>query len=66
MASGIGVLPSRYRRRSSERSDQAFAWLERAYEEHSSKLVDLKIDPDFDGIRSEPRFAHLIARIGLP
>jgi adenylate cyclase len=46
--------------------DQAFAWLEKAYEEHSSKLVDLKIDPDFDGIRSDPRFADLVRRIGLP
>jgi tetratricopeptide (TPR) repeat protein len=46
--------------------DQAFSWLEKAYAERSSKLVDLKSDPDFDGLRSDPRFADLVRRIGLP
>jgi hypothetical protein len=46
--------------------DQTFAWLEKSYAERSSKLTDLKVDPDFDGIRSDPRFADITRRIGLP
>lgn len=46
--------------------DEAFRWLEKAYEERSSKLTDLKIDPDFDSLHSDARFAKLASRIGLP
>lgn len=46
--------------------DQAFAWLEKAYEERDSNIVNLKMDPEFDSLRSEPRFADLLRRVGLP
>jgi TolB-like protein/Tfp pilus assembly protein PilF len=46
-------------------NDQAFAWLEKAYEERSPELVNLKIEPSFDNLRSDPRFTDLAARIGL-
>jgi tetratricopeptide (TPR) repeat protein len=49
-----------------DKKDEAFNWLEKAYEEHSSKLTDLKIDPDFDNLHSDPRFLKLASRIGLP
>jgi hypothetical protein len=49
-----------------DEKDEAFTWLEKAYEERSSKLTDLKIDPDFDNLHSDPRFAALISKIGLP
>lgn len=45
--------------------DQAFAWLDKAYEDHDFILVLLKIEPSFDGLRSDPRFAALLKRIGL-
>jgi eukaryotic-like serine/threonine-protein kinase len=45
--------------------DQAFEWLEKAYEERSSWLVSLKVEPLFDSIRSDPRFADLVRRVGL-
>jgi TolB-like protein/tetratricopeptide (TPR) repeat protein/DNA-binding winged helix-turn-helix (wHTH) protein len=45
--------------------DQAFAWLERAYQEQSSILQLLKVHPLFDPLRGDPRFADLIHRVGL-
>lgn len=45
--------------------DEAFQWLERAYEERSHWLVWLKLDPRWDGMRSDPRFQDLVRRVGL-
>ena len=47
-------------------NDRAFQWLEKAYEERSSKLLDLQLDADFDGLRPDRRFADLVRRVGLP
>jgi TolB-like protein len=46
--------------------EQAFAWLEKSYQEHEDFLVFLKIQPSFDNLRSDPRFAELVKRVGLP
>jgi serine/threonine-protein kinase len=48
-----------------EDKDEAFTWLERAYEERSTHLVWLKVDPIFDGLRSDHRFTDLMRRMGL-
>lgn len=45
--------------------DQAFAWLEKAHEERSDGLVNLKAEQRFDSLRSDPRFKDLARRIGL-
>ena len=45
--------------------DQAFEWLETAYNEKSSGLAGLKGDPLFDPIRSDPRYTRLLEKIGL-
>ena len=44
----------------------AFQWLDRCYEERSPWLGWLKTDPALDPLRSDPRFADLLRRIGLP
>jgi tetratricopeptide (TPR) repeat protein len=44
--------------------DQAFEWLERAYEERDSWLVWLK-GPIYDGLRSDPRFTALQKKMNL-
>jgi eukaryotic-like serine/threonine-protein kinase len=47
--------------------DQAFTWLEKAYAEKSGFLgSNLKLHPYFDSLRSDPRYADLLKRMGLP
>jgi eukaryotic-like serine/threonine-protein kinase len=46
--------------------DQAFQWLNRAFESHDPALENLKIDPSFDPLRGDPRFAELMKKVGLP
>ena len=46
--------------------DQAFAWLERACEEHRDRIVWLNVDPLLEPLRSDPRFHDLVRRVGLP
>lgn len=45
--------------------DQAFAWLERAYEERSFMMLYLKVAPNLDPLRTDPRYANLLRRVGL-
>src|SRR5262245_29754678 len=45
--------------------DQVFAWLEKAYEERDESLLRLKIEPRYESLRSDPRYASLLRRIGL-
>lgn len=46
--------------------DQAFDWMQNAYEDRSAWLVYLRVDPFFDSVRSDPRFTDLLQRVGLP
>ena len=45
--------------------DKAFHYLDAAYQERIDRLVYLNVDPMADPIRSDPRFAQLMAKIGL-
>jgi TolB-like protein/Tfp pilus assembly protein PilF len=45
--------------------DEAFAWLENAFQDRTLWLVFIKVDPRFDPFRSDPRFEDLVRRIGL-
>lgn len=44
--------------------DEAFRWLEAAHAERSGGLVWLAVDPRMDRIRSDPRYAALLQRVG--
>jgi hypothetical protein len=41
------------------------SWLERAYDERSPLFRKLKVDPKFDLVRTDQRFAALLQRAGL-
>jgi DNA-binding winged helix-turn-helix (wHTH) protein/TolB-like protein/Tfp pilus assembly protein PilF len=61
------VLPYNVARNYARAGDkaEALAWLEKCADEHSDHLTLLKIDPIFDPLRDDPRFAALLARVGL-
>ena len=46
--------------------DRAFKLLNTAFDEHDPQLQFVGFDPLFDPIRSDPRFADVIRRIGIP
>jgi len=45
---------------------QAFHWLNTAYQEHDWLLIGLNTYFQFDPLRSDPRFAELVRKVGLP
>jgi serine/threonine protein kinase/Tfp pilus assembly protein PilF len=46
--------------------DQAFSWLEKAYVERARGLESLEVQYTFEQLRSDPRYANLLKRMGLP
>ena len=46
-------------------NDEAFKWLDRAYQEHSGGLYSVPIRSAFRPLHSDPRFAALLKRLGL-
>src|SRR5437773_1069715 len=45
--------------------DEALRWLDRAFEEHSGGFYSYLFRPEFRALRSDPRFADLLRRIGI-
>jgi hypothetical protein len=46
--------------------ESGFLWLERAYKEHDGNLELIEHEPFIAPYRSDPRYADLLRRIGLP
>jgi len=46
--------------------DHAFEWLNTAYQEHAIYLGGVRTDFTMDSVRSDPRYAELVRKIGLP
>jgi TolB-like protein len=45
--------------------ERAFGWLGKAYEVRDPPLANLKTDPGFDSLRSDPRYLDLLRKVGL-
>jgi eukaryotic-like serine/threonine-protein kinase len=48
------------------RKDEAFAWLNTAYRDREFQMIGLKTDALLAPLRSDPRFAELVKKVGLP
>jgi TolB-like protein/DNA-binding winged helix-turn-helix (wHTH) protein/Flp pilus assembly protein TadD len=46
-------------------NDRTLEFLERAFQEHSTGMVKLKVDPRLDSLRQDARFTNLLRRVGL-
>jgi DNA-binding winged helix-turn-helix (wHTH) protein/TolB-like protein/Flp pilus assembly protein TadD len=46
-------------------NEQAINWLQKAYEDRSTSMVFLKLDPELGGLHSDPRFEQLSQRINF-
>jgi hypothetical protein len=46
--------------------NSTFEWLDKAYEDHSTWLTWLKVDPRFDTIRDDSRYHELLRRMRIP
>jgi TolB-like protein/DNA-binding winged helix-turn-helix (wHTH) protein/Tfp pilus assembly protein PilF len=44
----------------------AFEWLEKGFEERDDLMINLKVEPLFDSLHSDPRFQGLVRRVGIP
>ena len=46
-------------------ADRAFGWLERAVTDRANLLAYINVDPAYDGLRTDPRFAGVLRQIGF-
>jgi DNA-binding winged helix-turn-helix (wHTH) protein/TolB-like protein/tetratricopeptide (TPR) repeat protein len=44
--------------------DEAFAWLEKVFETREPSILQFKIEPLYDSLRNDPRYAELLRKIG--
>jgi tetratricopeptide (TPR) repeat protein len=49
-----------------DEKEKALLWLDKAFAERSSWLVELRVDPVWKNLRSDPRFEALVQRVGFP
>jgi TolB-like protein/DNA-binding winged helix-turn-helix (wHTH) protein len=47
------------------RKEEALAFIEKSYREHSNLVTTLKVEPALDPLRGDPRFQELLRRVGL-
>jgi TolB-like protein/DNA-binding winged helix-turn-helix (wHTH) protein len=44
----------------------AFEWLEKGFQERDDLMINLKVEPVFDGLQEDQRFQALVRRVGIP
>ena len=45
--------------------DNAFRWLDRAYQDHDAEILWIKVDPRYENLRADQRFVPMLKRIGI-
>jgi TolB-like protein/DNA-binding winged helix-turn-helix (wHTH) protein/Flp pilus assembly protein TadD len=48
------------------RKEEALAWLENGLAINDGDMIQIKVDPDYDGLRSDPHFQELLRRMNFP
>jgi TolB-like protein len=46
--------------------DNAFEWLQKAFDDRDAGMLGLLVDPLLRGLRDDPRYKNLVAKVGLP
>ena len=46
--------------------DHAFEWLNTGYQEHDINMIAIRTDFTLDSLRSDPRYAELVRKMGFP
>ena len=46
--------------------EEAFAWLQKAADVHDGEMIGLKVEPEIDPLRSDPRLQDLVRRMKFP
>jgi thioredoxin-like negative regulator of GroEL len=49
-----------------QEADKAFEWLQIAFDNHDGGMPSLLVDPLWRGLREDPRYKKLVAKVGLP
>jgi tetratricopeptide (TPR) repeat protein len=60
ISSSIAILYARLGEK-----EKAFEWLEESFRSHTRDLIYLKVEPQYDPLRSDPRFTRMLERVGL-
>ena len=47
-------------------ADKALEWLQIAFDNHDGGMLSLAVDPLLRGLREDPRYKNLVAKVGLP
>jgi TolB-like protein/Flp pilus assembly protein TadD len=47
-------------------TDKAFEWLQISFDDHDGGTLGLSVDPLLRGLRDDPRYNKLLAKLGLP
>jgi len=62
---GVSVVPMAFTYASLGNKDRDFAWLDKAVAQRNWMIIYLKKDNAWDPLRTDPRFAALLKRVGL-
>jgi len=47
-------------------NNQPLFWLQNAYDHRDLETFWMNFDPEFDSLRSDPRFRDLVRKLGIP